>query len=289
MDVTSYLLGKQSGGGSEINNQNKDVTITENGTTTVSADAGYTGLGTVGITTNVSGGDVSEYFNMSIAGGSSAWKNILKKYPSPITITGTSVGYTFSDYYLTELPTINIDSSITILNYLFSNCKGPTTIDISNFNTPSLVAISNMFAGCEHAKTIIFGNGFVTRSVLNFSSMFSYCTSLETLDLSMFDFSTGNYMTNMFQMCESLKNLTFGINFGKGYETSESANYSRYTLDLSASTLLTHDSLMSVINGLYDIASAGVQTQQLILGTTLKNKLSASEIAIAENKGWTVS
>ncbi len=289
MDVTSYLLGKQSGGGSEINNQNKNVTITENGTTTVSADAGYTGLGTVGITTNVSGGDVSEYFNMSIAGGSSTWKNILKKYPSPITITGTSVGYTFTDYNLTELPTINVDSSVTILNYLFYSCKGPTTIDISNFNTPSLAAVSNMFAGCENVTTIIFGNNFVTNAVLNFSSMFSNCNKLETLDLSMFDFTTGNYMTGMFQMCESLKNLTFGINFGKGYDTSKSANYSRYTLDLSASTLLTHDSLMSVINGLYDIASAGVQSQQLILGATNLAKLSQAEIDIATNKGWTVS
>lgn len=54
MDVTSYLLGKKaSGGGGKINNQNKDITITENGSTSVSADAGYTGLGTVGIITNV--------------------------------------------------------------------------------------------------------------------------------------------------------------------------------------------------------------------------------------------
>jgi surface protein len=55
MDVTSYLLGKQAGGGGgEVNLQNKDVTITSNGTTSVSADAGYDGLRNVGITTDVS-------------------------------------------------------------------------------------------------------------------------------------------------------------------------------------------------------------------------------------------
>lgn len=46
---------------------------------------------------------------------------------------------------------------------------------------------------------------------------------------------------------------------------------------------------MSVINGLYDIASAGVQPQKLVLGTTNLAKLSQAEIDIATNKGWTVS
>ena len=52
MDITSYLLGKQAGGGS-ANLQAKTVEITENGTQNISADAGYDGLSNVGITTNV--------------------------------------------------------------------------------------------------------------------------------------------------------------------------------------------------------------------------------------------
>lgn len=44
LDITSYLLGKNSsGGGTTINNQ--DITVTENGEYT--AESGYTGLGTV--------------------------------------------------------------------------------------------------------------------------------------------------------------------------------------------------------------------------------------------------
>lgn len=54
MDVTSYLLGKQAGGGGgQPSLQNKSVTITENGTQNVTADAGYDGLRNVGITTDV--------------------------------------------------------------------------------------------------------------------------------------------------------------------------------------------------------------------------------------------
>jgi surface protein len=53
MDITSYVLGKAAGGGGTPNLQAKDVEITENGNTNVSADTGYDGLSNVGITTNV--------------------------------------------------------------------------------------------------------------------------------------------------------------------------------------------------------------------------------------------
>lgn len=55
MDITSYVIGKKAGGGSPtpINLQDKDITITQNGETIVSADTGYDGLSSVDITTNV--------------------------------------------------------------------------------------------------------------------------------------------------------------------------------------------------------------------------------------------
>ena len=57
MDITSYLLGKNSsGGGGTPTLQDKSITITENGTTNVVADSGYDGLNQVEIITNVSGG-----------------------------------------------------------------------------------------------------------------------------------------------------------------------------------------------------------------------------------------
>lgn len=49
------------GGGTPINNQDKVVDITENGTTEVVADGGYTGLGKVTINTEVSGGGSDEW------------------------------------------------------------------------------------------------------------------------------------------------------------------------------------------------------------------------------------
>jgi hypothetical protein len=54
-------------------------------------------------------------------------------------------------------------------------------------------------------------------------------------------------------------------------------------------TKLTHDSLMNVINNLYDIKSKGCNTQQLVLGSTNLAKLTAEEINIAVEKGFSVS
>jgi len=55
MDITSYLLGKEAGGGggSATLQNNKNVTIASNGTTVVNPDEGYDGLKKATITTNV--------------------------------------------------------------------------------------------------------------------------------------------------------------------------------------------------------------------------------------------
>ena len=55
------IIKRGEGGGTTINNQDKVVDITENGTTEVVADGGYTGLGKVTINTEVSGGGGDEW------------------------------------------------------------------------------------------------------------------------------------------------------------------------------------------------------------------------------------
>lgn len=358
MDVTSYLLGKKAGGGTPINNQNKDITVTENGTTTVSADAGYTGLGTVGVTTNVqpdlesksititengtttvtpttgkdglsevevttnvptSGPDLSEYLSDTITPqyNSENWVQLIKKLKNPIYITGTRWWYVFYKFPFSTMPTIASDASNVETTYnMFSSSK-LTSIDLSNLTfTNNLTETNSMFSSCGYLQSINFGNNFDTSNVKTFSYMFSscialtsldlskwntskvenmsnmfdYCSRLVDLDISNFDFSKNVYNNSMFYDCTNLKNLAFGTNLGKGYLTTASANTGAYTLSLSTNNLLTHDSLMSVINGLYDIASAGVQPQQLILGSTNLAKLdAATEVSIATAKGWVVS
>ena len=52
---------------------------------------------------------------------------------------------------------------------------------------------------------------------------------------------------------------------------------------------LTKESLLNVLNGLYDRASAGYSTLTLKLHNNHKALLSDNELAIATNKGWIIS
>ena len=124
-------------------------------------------------------------------------------------------------------------------------------------------------------------------NVTDAAGMFNYCSSLTTVPE--LDLSSATNLTQMFRYCIVLTTLGGFKNLGQAYLTSKSSNYSEYKLDLSSCTQLTHDSLMNVINKLYDIATKGCNTQQLVLGSTNLAKLTAEEIAIATNKGWSVS
>lgn len=152
----------------------------------------------------------------------------------------------------------------------------------------------------------------------NATYMFYSC-GLISLDLSNFNASLVKYMDYMFQKSSLLKEITeidasscvsikyvlesctallnFGgfINLGKGY-IQKIYNYHNYKLDLSYCKKISHDSLMSVLNNLYDlnltydVANGGtLYAQTLNLGSTNKAKLTEEEIAIATNKGWNVT
>lgn len=136
------------------------------------------------------------------------------------------------------------------------------------------------------------------KNVVNTAYMFAYNQfgTFKTLDLNNLDMSNAINVGYMFNYCRYLTDLKSFKNLGKGY-TQKSNNYSNYKLDLSSCTNLTYESLIDVLtNGLYDlnltydVVNGGtLYTQQLILGSTNLAKLTAEEIAIATNKGWTVS
>ena len=182
---------------------------------------------------------------------------------------------------LLEIPQINTSSGKSF-SRTFNSCTKLRAVPL--IDTSKATTVTYLFANCKaltEIPAIDIGNA------TNTTYMLQNCTNLITVP--MLDLSKANQVTNMFQNCTALTNLGGLKNLGQGYLTSSSANYSNYKLDLSACTLLTHDSLMNIINNLYDIKSKGCKTQALVLGSTNMAKLSSDEIAIATNKGWTVS
>ena len=182
---------------------------------------------------------------------------------------------------LKTIPLINT-SSVTNMNNAFVECSNLEEIPL--LNTSNVTEASNMFKGCSNLITI---PQLDTSNIKNMWQMFTECNRLTTVPL--LNCSSVTNISAIFLSCQMLENLGGFYNLGNNYPTSSYANTYEKKLSLLDCRNLTHDSLMNVINNLYDIASKGVKTQQLALGNRNLAKLTAEEIAIATNKGWNVS
>ena len=187
----------------------------------------------------------------------------------------------YSCHNIVNIP--DIDTSLCEnFDSIFSNCRSITIVN--NIDTSNATNMGSAFASCQKLEEV---HNLNTSKVKFFNYTFSYCRALNTIDK--LNATSCTSVNSMFQSCSNLTNLGGLENLGQAYLTTQSANNSAYTLNLSTCPALTHDSLMNVINNLYDIASIGVQPQKLQLGSTNLAKLTDEEKAIATNKGWSIS
>ena len=233
-------------------------TITSNGTYKA-ADDNLDGYSEVEVAT--SGVDINEYFKPTIQGGdmygNSGWSKTFLKFRSPLIVEGTNAKRLFYQYPLKELPDLLETDKITNMENMFGSCKLIKTIP--NINTSNVTNMSEMFYGCFELETL---------QKLN-------CSNVERIN-------------GVVNNCNKLQNIGGFENLGQAYKTTTGANNYYYTLTLSNNEL-THDSLMNVINNLYDIKTKGCNPQSLVLGSTNISKLSAEEIQIATDKGFNVN
>ena len=259
-----------------------------------------------------SGVDINEYLSDTITNGSDSlggWIKTVKKMRSPLTVKGTDAQYMFNRYPLNELPQLDT-SNVTNMSYMFYNCYYLTTIPqlntsnvtnmsrmfyscyglttIPQLDTSNVTNMSDMFNSCNKLTTIPQLN---TSNVANMSDMFSGCNKLTTiLQLNGEKLTNINYV---FRSCSSLENFNGLINLGQAYSTTTSANYGNYRLDLSDSKSLTEQSIINILNNLYDIATKGCKTQTVTLGATNLAKLTSTEgqqaLANAQSKGWNIN
>jgi len=179
-------------------------------------------------------------------------------------------------------------SKVTSMSQMFDNCNKLTSLNLSGFDSSALTTLSIMFRNCANLASLDI-SGLQNSTATTLANIFNNCSKLSDLSLGTFDSTHVNVMTNAFYRCSNLANITGTFsNIGQGY-TSTTVNYAAYRIALNASTKLTHDSMMNIINGLYDLSSAGKANQSLVFGTTNLSKLSSSEIAIATSKGWNVT
>lgn len=190
--------------------------------------------------------------------------------------------------WLTTISKLNL-TGITSMEGAFTNCANLLEIP-EEMDTSSVTTMASAFSFCSSLPEI---KNLNTENVRYMTSTFNNCTKLTKLPQLRADKVTTIY--NTFNECNSLSDFGGLLNIGKSfYNTITNAYY--HTLTFTGANNLTHDSLMNIINGLYDlnltynVAGGGtLYTQKLMLGSTNLAKLTADEIAIATNKGWTVS
>ncbi|MDY2737047.1 BspA family leucine-rich repeat surface protein [Intestinibacter sp.] len=233
--------------------------ITENGVYKASDDEldGYSE-----VTVETSGVDINDYYFMQLSTTNPKIIQYIKQIPLLDTSNVTNMYATFANLSnITTMPLVDT-SKVTNMPYMFSSCSKLTTI-------PQLD----------------------TSNVTNMSNMFSSCSSLTSIPLLNTSNVSGVY--NMFGYCNNITELGGLENLGQGYSTTSAANSSSYMLNLSSLTKLTEQSIINVLNNLYDIKTKGCKPQQVILGSTNLAKLTSEEgqqaLSNSQAKGWSIS
>ena len=184
------------------NLQNKLITITENQTQIIVADAEYDGLNEVEIITNVGG---ENEYNTKIDTNSSYDASIgLRSLITKCENLDVSKRNTLNNFFdscinLKNIPQLNT-TNVLSMSGLFKNCKSLTTIP--QMDTSNVQNMNYMFNGCNLLTTIPQLN---TGSVTLMSDMFRQCINLVNIP----QLNTRNLynMNGMFYMCQKLKSI----------------------------------------------------------------------------------
>lgn len=308
-DIKNFIDSKVTGGSSEIGKENwtaavkKLPTMEFSGTNATSMFQGFKGT-----TIDLSKINTANATNMSYMFNNCSNLQSLN-LSSLITTKVQNMSSMFNRAsIMTELNFNNFDtSSVTNAGNMFSYFKYPFVLDISNFNTAKINSLYNMFSNIEVSKIILPRFEYLG---VSFQSLFNGQGKLEEVECVASDlgspnsiYSLCNYNSTIktipkidgsniinthyaFQYCNNLVNIGGFDNLGQAYDISKPANFNEYELHFGWSQL-SRESMLNIINGVYDIKSKGVQPQRLNL--YVGSKLTAEEIAIATNKGWNVS
>lgn len=172
MDLTSYLLGKNSSSGG--------------------------------------GGDLSQYFDTEIKSDTSDYDhiyvyNVVLKTPSfTISDNVTSLRSCFSTWNLKTIDISKLNTSnVTNMRNMFSSMQFVEELDLSNFDTSKVTSFNTMFSGCSALKKINMSSFTINPSSSSVAAnqMFNSTPKLAILDASQFEFSKLLAGSQMFTDC----------------------------------------------------------------------------------------
>jgi surface protein len=206
---------------------------------------------------------------------------------------------------LTHIPEFDTRSAI-YMSGMFSQCNGITEAPM--LNTKNVIDMSTMFNGCSLLTAIPV---YDTSNVTNFRGFVQSCSSLE--EFPQLNTSAATNVGNMFMECTALRSIP-ELDFSNVtsataiFGAAAAANMTQLTdmggfKNLGALPVLsgpsaqflnkvpnlTYNSVMNIINKLYDRSAAGYSVMGLKMHVNHLSMLSEDEIAIATNKGWNLT
>ena len=128
--------------------------------------------------------------------------NSFKSLPDEVYLNGNKTNF------IGNKPKIHLESELNIISLKWytkiSSCHSMfiyrsniIEIDLSKFDSSSVVSMNYMFMNCSSLKSINFTN-FNTSQVTTSCSMFNGCSSLTSLDLSSFNTAKNDNMGHFF-------------------------------------------------------------------------------------------
>ena len=187
-------------------------------------------------------------------------------------------------------------SSVTSLRDAWNSCCSLQSLDLSGWDTGSAANMAGAWAYCYNLQSLNL-SGWDVSGITNMGSAWNSCYSLQSLDLSGWDVSVVTNMSAAWQNCNNLQSLNIS-----GWDVSSVTNLSgtwqnchslvdywpsvisiNHNYDSAAA--LSIASLLRIIDSLPVVTEA----RTLTLGQTNKLKLTAEQIAVATQKGWTVA
>lgn len=178
--------------------------------------------------------------------------------------SATSFYNMFNSAYISTISMLNCNTStIKDWSYSFSYSKS-ASIDMTGCDTSNATTMSSMFGNSRNLTTVIgeldlssITSGFFPTS---YSNPVGSCRKLETL-----------YLKNIYKNCTM-------------------TNDSKWSIDLS-DTVVKDECLIYIINELPDLVNDKglTATDKIILTLPKTNTLTAEQVKVATDKGWTVA
>ena len=189
-------------------------------------------------------------------------------------------------------------SEVTNMSRMFDQCSSLQSIP--QMNTSKVTNMTYMFSGCSSLQSI---PQLDTSSATNMNYMFQNCSNLQSIP--QLDTSSVTSVNNMFDGCSKLQSIplldagsitgtTTPFGYGNFSKLTDLGGFKDLKVSWSSNFLdrvpnATVESLMNVINNLYDLTANGLSGQTVKFGKTNLAKLTDEQKAVATNKGWTLS